>query len=431
MFAPDINGQAESLSATLIFMLLICGIGLSPVGDFLSVYALKGGVSGDFGARYSLFLRGMTVSGALVAIALSGHVRASGLRILALVIVAIGASSCAYMVGEMTGSEYVEEVIFVLKVFSLFVYAAAISRLDDRHLATLEYVVRIVLLIYALSIVLGAIFSISMFHSYRGDTQPRAGYKGIVYAQNETSALLMVALAYGMLRVLRFGWSVFDAMYVCVMLVAAPLVGTKGAIVGALGVITVYSFSRHRFFNAAIRVGIVIAILAAAAVTAYLLSSSIRHAVDLSVRYFEFQRGRADGDQILSVLMSGRNVKFSNVWDELGQQDYLAILTGGYPTVRYPIELDGPDLVLALGLPVFLFYAFDLWRLFNYRGRSSVARFGRLFFIVLVCIACTAGHVLDSAIVSPFLALVAVLIGRHSHSGGKRELAQEGNHVHE
>jgi hypothetical protein len=39
-------------------------------------------------------------------------------------------------------------------------------------------------------------------------------------------------------------------------------------------------------------------------------------------------------------------------------------------------------------------------------------RFGRLFFVVLLAMASTAGHVLGSAVIGPFLALIAVMIRR-------------------
>jgi hypothetical protein len=312
----------------------------------------------------------------------------------------------------MTAGEYVEEVIAILKVFSFFVYVAALSGLSDQQLAKLEPVVRVALLIYALSIVAGAIFSIDMFRSYRGDTQIRAGYKGIIYAQNETSALMMIGLAYGCLRVLRRGWTLPDAVFIGVLLIASPLIGTKGAMVGALGVLCAYLYARHGVLQATLRATVAVSLLAGIAITAYVAVPAVQQATDLSLQYFADQQGRVADDQMLTILMSGRNIKFANVWSDLAQQDYVALLTGGYPTVRYSIEIDGPDLLLALGLPVFSFYIYDLGRMFISRRRGPLARFGKLFFVVVVIIACTAGHVLVSAIVAPYLAFIAVLVSR-------------------
>lgn len=415
-FAPVTIGldraNAAYLTKPVAWLLLAAGFALSPLGDFLSVYALKGGVGGDFGARYSLFLRGIVLFGLLVTMSLRGKVRFSNARILFLVTLAIGASTISYAVAGMTEREYVEEAIAILKVFSFFVYLAALSGLSDRQLAKLEHIVRAALLVYALSIIAGAIFSIDMFRSYRGDSQIRAGYKGIVYAQNETSALVMAGLAYGYQRVLRVGWTFFDAWFIGTLFVASALVGTKGAMLGALGVMYAYSFARHGAVRATLNASAVALMLIAIAGVAYFSIPMVRQAADLSLGYFADQQGRIGDNQTLTALLSGRNIKFANVWSDLEQQNYVALFTGGYPTVRYSIELDGPDLMLALGLPVFLIYLYDLGRMFVYRRGGPQVRFGMLFFILVMLIACTAGHVLVSAIVSPYLALIATLVRR-------------------
>ncbi|WP_255631418.1 O-antigen ligase family protein [Caballeronia sp. dw_19] len=410
--SPGMGDGTVYFTRPLVWGLLVAGFALSPLGDFLSVFALKGGVGGDFGARYSLFLRGIVLVGLLAMMSFRGRVQLSSLRIMLLVVVAVGASSISYALAGMTSGEYVEEVIAILKVFSFFVYVAALSGLSDRQLAKLEPVVRAALIIYALSIVAGATFSIDMFRSYRGDTQIRAGYKGIIYAQNETSALMMIGLSYAYLRILHRGWTFLDAIFVGLLLVASMLVGTKGAMVGALGVICAYFYARYGILKATLRAASVAMLLIGTAIVVYVSVPAVQQAVDLSLNYFAYQRDRTTDDQLLTIVMSGRNVKLANVWSELSRQDYVALLTGGYPTVRYPIEIDGPDLVLALGFPVFSLYLFDLGRTFIHRRGGSVVRFGKLFFVVLMVIACTAGHVLVSAIVGPFLAVIAVLVNR-------------------
>ena len=72
--------------------------------------------------------------------------------------------------------------------------------------------------------------------------------------------------------------------------------------------------------------------------------------------------------------------------------------------------------MLALGFPVFCLYLYDLGRQFIHRSSSPVVRFGKLFFFVLIIIAFTAGHVLTSAIVAPFLAVIAVVVKRSALS---------------
>jgi len=411
-----IGGAWDESSRAMIFLVVLIGIALSPLGDFLSVYALKGQVGGDIGARYSLFLRGAMVVGLIASMLLDGRVRLSNWRICLLALVTAFLSCVSLTFDEMTSQEFVEEIIAIAKVFSLFVYIAAFSELKDRQMEKVEAVMRIALLGYALAIVAGAAFSIDMFRSYRGDTQIRAGYKGIVYAQNEASALLLSGLALAFLRILRKGWQARSVVFVATLVAAAFLLGTKGAVAAALGVVAVYSYARYGAFKASARVAFVVVMLLGAALAVYYLSSSVQQAVDLSVQYFRYQSEHANGDKVATVIMSGRNLKFLNVWDELSNQNFVPLLSGGYPTVRYPIEMDGPDLVLIMGIPVFVLYVRDLCRLYCRWGRGHIGQYGKYFFFLLMLIACSAGHVLTSAIAAPYLAVIADLVRRWSRN---------------
>ncbi|HEX7907045.1 MAG TPA: O-antigen ligase family protein [Paraburkholderia sp.] len=329
-----------------------------------------------------------------------------------LAVAAIVAAAVTYAFGDMSSAEFTQQAVFVLKVFSFFVCFAALTGMNGQQLEELEPFLWFTLLAYAWAIIAGAAFSIDMFRSYWADTQIRSGYKGIVYAQNEASALMIVGLGYGLLSVLRSGWSASRAVLVCSILLASCLVGTKAAMAGALAMTCSYFYCRHKLPGATIRALTLVGALAGAAAIAYLSLPGVRGAVDLSLQYFQYQHDRAGGGGLLSMIMSGRDVKFWNVWAEVAKQDYAPLLSGGYPVVRYLIEIDVPDLVLAMGLPVCLLYVWSLSKAFLYPGSGPAPRFGRWFYIVLMAIACTAGHVLVSAVVSPYLAMIAVLIGR-------------------
>jgi hypothetical protein len=395
-------------SATLVWMLCGLGLALSPLSDFLSVRASQNGNE----APFSLLLRGGMVAGLLVALLLRGRVREFSARMAFLAITAIVVSSFAYAWGEMSGGELGKQTIFILKVFSFFVCYSAFSGMDDTQLEKLEPLIKAVLMTYALAIIAGAALSIEMFRSYQADTQIRSGYKGIIYAQNEASALLIVGLAYAYTSVLKSGWRVFNMALAGSVMVASMLLGTKGAAVGAVGVTFAYLYARYGVLKATSRALLVVALLAVMAISAYLTMPSVKQAADLTFRYFTYHHDHANGNGALTVLLSGRNVKFANVWGELAQQNYVPLLTGGYPVVRYQVEIDAPDLALALGLPVFVLYIWAFASRFLYRGRARLVRFGRFFFIVLMAVACSAGHVLVSALISPYLAVIAVMVAR-------------------
>ncbi|MEM5314012.1 O-antigen ligase family protein [Paraburkholderia sp. JHI869] len=396
----------------MIWLVLFVGIALSPLADFLSVYALKGQVGGDMGARYSLFVRGAMVAGLIAAMLLSGRARLSNWRICLLALVAVIMSCASLAFDGMSSGEFLEEVIAIAKVFSLFVYVAAFSELRDAQLEKVEALMRVTLLVYALAILAGAVFSIDIFRSYRGDTQIRAGYKGIIYAQNEASALLLSGLALAYLHVVRYGWRARYVVLVGTLFMAALLLGTKGALAAGFSVISAYSYARYGVVKASVRLGAVVVVILLVALAVYFLAPSVHQAVDLSIQYFSYQGDRAGSEKFATVLMSGRNVKFSNVWDELTNRDFLPLLIGGYPTVRYPVEMDGPDLTLIMGIPVFCLYLRDLFRLYARPGNGRIVHYGKYFFVVLLIIACSAGHVLTSAIVAPYLAVISVLVHR-------------------
>ncbi|WP_433703999.1 hypothetical protein [Paraburkholderia sacchari] len=405
------NAWARS-SRAMIWLVLIIGIALSPLADFLSIYKLNGQVGGDMGARYSLFVRGAMVAGLIAVMLSSGRVRISNWRICLLALLSVVMSCVSLVVDEMTVGEFVEEAIVIAKVFSLFVYFAAFSELKDAQLEKVEALMRVTLVVYALAILAGAIFSIDIFRSYRGDTQIRAGYKGIIYAQNEASALLLSGLALAYLHIVRNGWNAKRIAFVAMLITASSLLGTKSALVASFGVIAAYSYARYGAVKASVRLAVVVAAMLVMAFVVYCFVPSVQQALDLSIQYFSYQSDHAGGGRIATVLMSGRNVKFSNVWDDLASRDFLPLLTGGYPSVRYLIEMDGPDLALIMGIPIFCLYVLDVCKLYVRPGKGQVALYGKYFFVLLMIIACSAGHVLTSAIVAPYLAVIAVLIRR-------------------
>jgi hypothetical protein len=223
---------------------------------------------------------------------------------------------------------------------------------------------------------------------------------------------MIVGLAYGFLRVVKSGWTLSDAFLTGSIFVASLLVGTKAAAIGALMTTCSYLYARYSLTRATLRAATIVSLVIGAAISVYLMSQNVRDAVDLSVKYFTYQHEHANGGRFLTVLLSGRNVKLSNVWDDVSQQGFVPLLTGGYPVVRYLIEIDILDLALALGLPVLVLYLWWLRKAFIYRSRGCVPRFGKLFFIVLMATAATAGHILVSALVGPYLAIIATYLCR-------------------
>ena len=412
--SPVRTDASFKMAAAIAWGGLVVGLGLSPFADFLSVYAAKGaGVQHGVDARISLVLRGMMTISLIVCLIYGSRTSIGGLRQTAAFAFVVCATIGSYAFGMLVAREVFEQVVFALKVFTFFVYPAAMMMLTNRRLDQVQSVAFATLMAYGLSIIIGASLSIELFRSYQADVQIRSGYKGIIYAQNEAAALVVTATAFGYLHALLRGWTWRSMSLVGCMIVASSLTGTKGAMLGVIGVTCVYFFARFNAIKASWYAGLVLTALAIAAISAYFFVPAVNQAVELSLRYFEYRSGHTDDDVLLTLLLSGRNLKLANVWTDVQANDYIALLTGGHPVVRYMVELDAFDPLLAFGVPIFAIYTLALSRTFIRRGaHQRVNRFAYLFFVVLIGMACTAGHVLGSAVVSPYLALIAVAIRR-------------------
>lgn len=421
-----VRTSARVSANSMVWTVLACGLALSPFADYLSVRAVHEFDNAGGDARYSMLVRGGMVAALLLLLVAKGRVKLSSWRTALLAVVAILASVAACAFGDMSNAELVQQTVFVLKVFSFFVFFAALSGMSEKQIEKLDPIVRFTLVAYALAIVAGAVFSIDMFRSYWADTQIRSGYKGIVYAQNEASALMIVGLGYGLVSVLKSGWSAWNGALVGSILLASCLVGTKAAMAGSVVMICAYFYCRHRVPQATFRALTVVAASAGIAVVAYLTIPGVQSAVALSLQYFTYQHDHARGGGVLTLILSGRDVKFSNVWDDVAKGRYLSLLTGGYPVVRYLVEIDVPDLMLAMGLLATVLYLWSVGQAFLYRESGAMPRFGKWFFFILMATACTAGHVLVSAIISPYLALIAVQVERAAAEArrARKEAAQ-------
>jgi hypothetical protein len=401
----------QGFMAIFMWTILVMAFCLTPVADFLTVKAASGS---EAGARYSLFFRGLLLGALLFTSFFFGKIKLKSCVTALLAIIPICAATVMVLLGQMTVSEFGEQVIFVSKIFTFFVYAAAIACVNDQKLLKLEKIMLAGLMVYASCIIIGAIFSIEIFRSYQANTQIRSGYKGLVFAQNEASALMVAGLGYTYLNLLQKGWRFFTVVPILALIFASLLIGTKAAAIGAIAVMCAYFFARYSMVGAAARTGSAVAVLLGIAIVAFFTVPAIRDAATLSQSYFQYHYERATDNAILTILLSGRNQKLAQVWSDIAHSNYSFAFTGGYPITRYFVEIDIPDLVFCLGLPVFSVYFFKLFREFSFPSSSKVARYGRLFFFVLLALACTAGHTLNSAVTSPYLAFIAVLIRRRS-----------------
>lgn len=414
--SPTFLAPARAPSAALrqsIYRVLCVGISLGPVADFLSVWA-GGGVAGA-GARVSLLLRA-AVTVALFGLLLSrGRLSREGLRLACAALYCVVVAAWLWADSVYAAGALFEQMVFVVKVFSVFVYGAAMATLDPREFRVVGVLGGVTLAVYAAAILAGAGLSIDMFRSYQADVQIRSGYKGIFVAQNEVSALMAVALATAYLLVLRGGWSAYRAAFVGVVVLASMCVGTKAAI-GNVALMTLAYLVAQRGWHGAVLPALAILLVGLAVMfSAYGLVPSVREAADVTLAYFTDRYQPGNADSVVGMVASGRNVKLLEVWQTLAQSTWLPLLVGGYPAASYLVEMDFPDLAIVLGLPVLTIYLVAWCAPFLTRTIPVTHRhdlYGRLVLVILLLLANLAGHVLASGGVALYLALLGQTLRR-------------------
>jgi hypothetical protein len=240
-------------------------------------------------------------------------------------------------------------------------------------------------------IVLGFLFDINIFSSYNPQdnlNDMRFGYKGLIYGTNEVAGIYILGLSYCYRETFKYrerkGWLLF---FTCL---ASLLTGTKATLIG-LVVVTIFYFAKYKFAK------LVVLMVPA---TVFLVIAVARNWESIKTKYLTFNIRVFESGDLLTFLMSGRNSYIISNFDYIAAKwTFLNYLVGdGF---LYS-ETDLLDLFFFFGILGCMLYLYVLTKIFFIKDRTIDNHF---VFLLLLSIAFTAGHIIQSAIVPVSLLL--------------------------
>ena len=395
---------------TFCFLLILSLLVLSTFSDFISVYGRYSG-NGSL-ERASLAARGLLAASSLMVIVAAYRFTViSAVRILIVAVPLLSVCFTGLICGKGTTADFIETILVIIKLQAVFIFFYTFRVLMVTETA-IKISCRVFDALYAgyfISILLGAVLKIEMFHNY-GESE-RFGVKGIIIAGNEASGFLLIGLMWFLLR-LEKEKKLLPLLVLCVL--ALILSGTKASLLGLMLILLAYYIYRVGIFTGVSRCLLAMTLFATLAFILYHLNESVQAAVDLTFAYFKYQYVHIFDESIVSLLLSGRDTKLVTAWNDHISWYPHAFMLGGYLVGKYNIEMDLFDMLFLMGLPCLAMY-YILWLSCFFSSQAQMSRRLRVFVIsfivVWISLANLGGHFFYSALAAPYAAMLALYIG--------------------
>jgi hypothetical protein len=286
--------------------------------------------------------------------------------------------------------EYVDSLIILNRYLLFFILSCVFISLKDSSSFTrkCKSILEFFFLVNNSMILLGFVFKIDLFLSYPLEEEvSRFGYKGLIYGTNEVAGIYILGTAYFFREKFKHNQRKgFLLLFTCL---ADLLTGTKATMLG-LVFLAIYYFVRYRLRSFFL---FVIPML-----TIFIFFIKVNWTL-IQERYLAFIVEKFKTMDILTFLMSGRNLYVVKNFEFIDSHwSMINYLTGdGF---LYS-ETDFLDLYFFFGVGCFL-YLYLYMSIFFIKDTSKD---NYVFFIILLFIAFTAGHIIQSAAVPVFLLL--------------------------
>lgn len=383
---------------TVSFMLFFI---LNPTFDFISTLLTD---SNSGFNRITLFSRGLfTLIASIFALALAFKKQKTLSILLLPVAVTLLSIFTWCLIGAYDINTAFETINVVFKALSFFFFCIAFKYIFKNSNSTnlIETIVKLSFIAYTTSIILGPLLGIESFKSYG---EVRFGYKGIILAQNEASALLLIGLLFFGYKVTLKRSDKIDIIGLLSAAIAAFLIGTKAAVIIPVAVFSIILIARSGFIKSAPFVLFIFVAFPAFIYALTLFSTAAQDVIDSTTQYLTYQLTHSANDNILTLLLSGRDDKLQYAWENIVDENPFYLIFGGYPIGLYSIELDLFDLAFLLGIPTLTIYLINLKNAFLADKKGISRRYYILSFILVLAISNSAGHLLTSALALPYLA---------------------------
>ena len=420
--SENIESSLLSMVAKVIFLLLIC--------------LMLGGVAADFAStwlhfhdslfwRVSLVFRGFM--GVIFMIVLLMNIQkwpnyVKWLLVVwsvSLVLLWVG---YAYRPIADMGS-YIESTLQLYKmVYPVLLFVAMGMLIQDHPLKAkkLFKILDILLAIYLFFIFFGLATGNEMFRTYWDGLRP--GFKGIIMTQNEATGTVLVAIFWFGLRYFSGRRHVF---FFIASILAALALGTKGALLACVPLIGGMLWARYGMLKMVPIFGWVAGAFAVLALLAYQYSETIHAGVTL---FSNYMTAHSTGDSVramITLLMSGRDVRLESFLPTLANDFSLGFLVSGMPISYGSMEIDPVDAFLRGGLLFLVLLLVAYWRMFRFSGGRGGKQYKFVLFVVWMSIAFTGGHLWMASTTAPMLIVALAYAGR-MHTFGRSVLCMGG-----
>ncbi|WP_082148675.1 O-antigen ligase family protein [Pseudomonas helleri] len=381
--------------------LIIC-VALMPLADFLTIYARS--IESSTFERVSLAYRTAIVIFACI-VCISTAKRKKSYILKSFVLFQITIWLYPLFTQQIDISSTIESSMLLLKFYVIFLFFYGFTALLNSRLISNEQLTRIttfLIYVYSLAIVFGAVFGVALMRYYDTD---RWGVKGIIISGNEASGVLLVSLAWSMLQFSRSQSRTLLPLVIAALLLS----GTKSSIIGMLILFVGYYIAKGGI-SSIIKMCFSALLLILASGYFYLYFDAVQEAVAKSADYFEYQYYNFANKSLITLALSGRDLKLYTVYNEIINDYPVALFIGGFPVGSYSTEMDFFDL-LALsgifGVLIYTYYWLRIWKKqFIYNKFES--RFRLAFVITFIALGFLGGHMFYSAVTAPLLASLAI-----------------------
>lgn len=325
---------------------------------------------------------------------------------------------------QSTESYLMEDAVFFLRI--LFFVSWLMLFYERRNRTEfLQYVLYVVITTAVISVacqLAGFLLGIDFFKAY-GDQ--RGGYKGLFFAENDTSVFYLPVLIYAM-----YLWKSGSRLFTLIILAGLIFLGmgSKTALLGAVVVPVIYFYFTHDFsfpvnlkrLSLRPRPLIYGGIFFVTAVAAYLVISFYLSGLLAAFNYDQLIRVYEQSG-LLSSLLSFRDLKvalyFKNIYNfsdfvfglQIAEKiDIFGLETPG--TFMY--EIDFFDYLGRVGMLGLLLTVFTIWRNAGLRHWRLVTPELKTLVISIVILGLTVGHTLVSAMNGVWLGFWLILFGQ-------------------
>ena len=382
----SINGKVD-LHLLLLFMFLFLGL----FGDVFVAF-IPSLINSNVGFGINLFLRGFCIL-PIIFMTLK-HYSNAKIHVLMGVMLSIFVISyfIHYFLSNHDRRDLNKFLISFMWCIKTFVYVFFLLFLKNvKNQQSVTKVIIAFILIYVFFQFIGAIFGIDQLRSY--DSGYRAGYKGVLFAQNEASVYFFFGGL--ILNHKPKKNKLLDYFLLMVSVFSLILTGTKTAIIMVPILVFYFFYIRKGLKKSIFLVLIAIIIIFLLILFLYYKSPFFNSAIDLSIRYFK-HKANERGMGFLYVLTSSRSAVCIDAFSWGWQNMPASLFWGGVPIAYKFVEMDVFDQIFVFGIPATVIYYLLV---FNYWGKKS-----KISFFSFIIIALFAGHAVSSIVSAPFVA---------------------------